>query len=125
MNNAVLNVGLWENRIDCLRESAEIIGAGNENIFNAPVFHAVKHICPELCTLVLANPHTKNVFLAVQTDPYCDVHSFLDDLSFAADMIVDRVHKYDRINALQRSLLPLTHDWQYLIRHTTYGTVRD
>lgn len=130
MDYAVLNIGLRKNCFYCLGEACKVISAGNEDILNASVTQAVQHSHPEFGTFIFAYPHTENVFPAVHINAYRYVHSLLDDLSFAADMIVYRVHKYDRINALQRSLLPFFCFRQYLaadrrIRHAQTVNITD
>ena len=45
--------------------------------------------------------------MPVQINTDGDIDGFLYDLSIAADMVVNRIQKNNRINGLQRSLLPL------------------
>ena len=89
-------------------KSRQIVCAGNENILYAPVFQAVEDSCPELGALIFANPHPQDVFPAIQVDPNGDVHCFLHDLPFAADMVVDSIQKCYGVDGLQGALLPLT-----------------
>ena len=94
----------------CIRDSIkslQIVCAGNENILYAPIFQTIEHRCPELGALIFANPHPQDVFPAVQVDSNGNVHCFLHDLPFAADMIVDGIQKDYGVDGLQRPLLPL------------------
>ena len=45
--------------------------------------------------------------MPVQINADRDINGLLYDLAFAADMVVNRIQKNNRINGLQRSLLPL------------------
>ena len=92
-------------------------------ISSTPVFQAVKHSYSEFGALIFPDPHTQNVFPAVQVNAYGDVYRLLHDLALAADMVVERVQKYHRIDALQRPLLPLPYDGQNLVRDPAHGAV--
>ena len=94
----------------------QIVGTGNENIFNPSVFQPVQYSCPELGALVFANPHPQNIFPAIQVDPDGNVDCFLHNLPFAADMVVNGIQKYHSVDRFQRPLLPLFGDGQNLVR---------
>ncbi len=79
----------------------ELYCGGNEDIPYATIPQAVEYGCPKLGTLIFANPHAENVFLAVKVDPYGDVHRFLHDLSFAADMVVDPLKETEARDLLE------------------------
>lgn len=123
MNYAVLYIGFGEYSLYCLREACQIIGAGDKNIFNASVTQTIKYACPELGTLIFAYPHTENVLPAVQINAYGYVYSLLDDLSLAADMIMDSVEKDNCIDAFKRSLLPFLCNREHFISDTTDGSI--
>ena len=53
------------------------------------------------------------------------IHSLLYDLPLAADMVVDGIQKYHRIDSLQRPLLPLFGHRQDLVRNPADRAVRD
>ena len=46
MNDAVLDVCLRENGVDCNRKAGQIVRTGNENIVNPTIFQAVEHCSP-------------------------------------------------------------------------------
>ena len=93
------------------------------DIINASVTQAIKYTCPELSALIFAYTHTENVLPAVQINSYGDVDSLLDDLSFAADMVVNGVKKYDCIDAFKRPLLPFFCYRENLVCNTTDGSI--
>ena len=97
-----------------LRQSPSNVGAGDENILYAPVFQAVEHRCPEFGALIFTDPHTQNIFLAVQIDANGNIDRLLDDLPLAADMVVDGIQKNHGVDGLQRPLLPFFCDGQDL-----------
>ena len=97
------------------QKPCQIVCACNENILYAPVFQAVEYSCPEFSALIFTNPHAKNVFPAIQIDSNGDVHCFLHDLSFAADLVVDGIQKNHGVDGLQGPLLPLSGDGQDLV----------
>ena len=99
-------------------KSRQIVRAGDKNILYAPVFQTVEHSRPELGALVFACPHAQNIFPATQIDPNGNVHRFLHDLSFAADMVVDGIQKYHGVDGFQRPLLPLLGDGQDIVRNS-------
>jgi len=86
-------------------------------------YHTIEHSCPKLGALVFANSHPQNIFLSVEINPYGNVYRFLDDLSLAADVIVNRVKKYHCVDRLQRPLLLFFCCRQDLVGDTAYRRV--
>ena len=62
-----------------------------KNILYTPVFQAIEDGCPELGTFVFTNPHSQNIFLAIQIDSNGNVHCFFHNLPFAVDMNPERL----------------------------------
>ena len=123
VNDAVLNLGFWEHGFNGIGKAGEIIRTGDENVLYAAISQAVEHICPVLGALVFAYPHTENVLPAVQIDTNGNVNCLFNDLSLAADVEMDGVQKYDRVDALQRPLLPFFCHGQDLVRDSADGRV--
>lgn len=93
-DDAVLDLGLGEGSMYCCVKPSQIVGAGNENILYTSytsVFQAIEDSCPELSTFIFSNPHPQDIFPAIQIDSNGNIHCFLHDLPFAADIIVDGV----------------------------------
>ena len=67
--------------------------------------------------------YTQNVLPAVQIDAEGDVHRLLHHLPLAADMVVDGVQEYHRINALQRPLLLFPRHGENLVRNPAHCCV--
>ena len=114
MDYTVLDLGLRESGVNRRVKPSQIVGAGDENILYAPVFQAIEYSCPELGALIFTYPHPQDVFSTIQVDADSDVHGFLHDLSFAADMVVDGVQEYHSVDGFQGSLLPLLGDGRIL-----------
>lgn len=94
VDDAVLDLGLWESGVDGRDKTGQIVRTGNENVLYAPVFQAIEYGGSELGTLVLTDPHAQHILAPVQVNAYSDVHCLLHNLSLAADMVVDGVQKY-------------------------------
>ena len=77
--------------MDSRIKSGKVIRAGDENILHTTVPQAVEHGRPELGALIFAYPHTQDILPAIQINAYGNIHRFLYDLPFAADMVVDGV----------------------------------
>ena len=107
MDDAVLDFRLGIDRLDRRRKTGQIIRTGNENILDAPIFQAVQYGSSEFRTFVLADPHSQNILPTIKINTDGDIDGLLYDLAFAADMVVNRIQKNNRINGLQRPLLPL------------------
>lgn len=125
MDDAVLDFRLGKYRFNCRRESSQIVRTGDENILHATVFEPIEYSSPEFGALVFTDPHAQNIFLSVQINADGNVNSFLHDLAFAANMIVDRVQKHHRVDGLQWSLLPFFRDGQDLVCDPAHGGIRD
>ena len=115
MDHAVLDLGLGEGGMNHRVKPHQIVGAGNENILYTPVFQAIEDSCPKLGAFGFPNLHPQDVFPAIQVDSNGNVHRFLHDLPFAADMIVDSIKKNHGVDGLQRPLRPLFGDGQNLV----------
>ena len=99
MDYAVLDLCLGEHCFNRCGKSGQIIRTGNENILYTSISQPIEDGCPEFAAFIFTDPHTKNIFFAVQIDSYGDVDSLFDDLTLTPDMIVDGIQKYNRIDA--------------------------
>ncbi|GAB3098180.1 hypothetical protein GCM10027217_15130 [Pseudomaricurvus hydrocarbonicus] len=68
-NYAELNLRLWVNRADNVREVLELVHTGDQNILHAAILELNEHAQPELGTLILGEPHAQQLFLAFQMTP--------------------------------------------------------
>ena len=123
MDDTILNLSFGEHRLNGCGKAGEIVSAGNQDILYAPVSQAIQDRSPELGAFIFAYPHTQNVLFSIQIDPNGNVDSFLDDLPFAAHMVMDGIQEYHRIDALQRPLLPFLCDGKNLICDAAYRCI--
>ena len=68
-------------------ETSQIVCTCDENILYAPILQTIQYGRPELCALILADPHAQNILAAIQIKADGNVHRLLYDLSFAAERI--------------------------------------
>ena len=101
MNHAVLNLRFREHCMDGCIETSQIICTCDKNILYAPIPQTIQYGRPELCALILADPHPQNIFAAIQIKADGNVYCFLYDLLFTMDMVVDCVQKNYGIDRFQ------------------------
>ena len=123
MDDTVLNLRFGEHSLNGGGEAGQVIRTGNEDVLHTPVPQAIEDGGPVLGALILAYPHAQYVLPAVQIDANGDIHRLFHHLSLAADMVVDRVQKHHRINALQWPLLPFPRHGENLVRDPAHGRV--
>lgn len=87
-------------------ETSQIVCTCDKNILYALISQTIQYGRPELCTLILADPHPQNIFAAIQIKADGNVYRFFYDLPFATDMVVDRIQKNYGIDRFQMPLPP-------------------
>ena len=102
MDNTILDFRLGKYSFNGSGKPGQIIRAGDENVLNSAVFQAGEYRCPVFGAFIFTDPHTQNIFSAVQINADGDIDFLLHDLPFDADMVVDGIHENHRANALQR-----------------------
>ena len=77
-------------------------------------FLTLKDFTPEEITYMidLAANLKATIFFSAHVDTKSNVNRTFYDTSFAADMIVDRIHKYYSIHFFQRTFLPFFYNRQ-------------
>ena len=71
-----------------------------------PVSQAIEDGGPILGALIFPNPHAQYVFPAIQIDSIGNIDCLFHNLPLAAEVVMDGIQKYHRIDALQGPLLP-------------------
>lgn len=66
----------------------------------------------------------QHVLTAVQIDSDGDIDRFFHNLTLTANVVVDCIHEFLCIDALQGPALPLPDDGQHLIRDSADGRIR-
>ena len=125
MDDTLLDLCLWVDCLDRLRESGQPIYTGDQDIFHPTVFQSVQDGEPEFRAFVLADVHTEHILTASHINPDHNINRTFYNPAFVAYMIMDSVHENNRIDLFQRSFLPFFHDRKYLVCNPADGTVRD
>src|SRR3972149_5881371 len=86
--------------------TSNAVPASQQNIPSAALTQFVHDPQPELGTLVLLKPQTQHLLRAIGADTKSDVDSFIANHAFIADLDADRVEENERIDRIERSLLP-------------------
>ena len=72
---------------------------------------------PELGAFVLLKPQAEHLLCAVGADAQRDMDRLVADHAFIADLHSDRVEKDQRVNRIERPLLPGGHFIEHGVRH--------
>ena len=107
MDYAELILRLGENRVYRITEPCEVVVAGNENILNAAALEVGTNTCIEARRLVFRYPGAEDLLMTLHVYTQHRVHAFRDDSIILARIEYDPIEENDRINCLQRTVLPL------------------
>ena len=125
MDDARLNDRLREHRGDRLGEALEAIDDGKQDIFRAPVAKLIHHPQPEFGTLILLKPQAEHLFAAIGADTQRNVDRLIADHALVADLDPDRVEENERVDRIERPLLPGGHFVEHRIGHRADQVGRD
>ena len=81
--------------------------AGNENVLNAAALEVRTYACIEARGLVFRYPGAEDLLMTLHVYTQHRVHAFRDDSIILARIEHDPIEENDRINCLQRTVLPL------------------
>ena len=109
MNNAGLHLRLREHRRDRLREALQPVGHGDQHVLDAAVLQFGHHPQPELGALGLLDPQPEDLLGAVRPHAERDMHRLVPDRAFIAHLDPQGIEEHQRVQRLQRALLPLCH----------------
>ena len=106
MEDAGLDDGLREDRVDCLRKALQPVDDDDQDVGQASVPELVHHLEPELGALLVLVPDTEHVAAAVACDGGRGVDRFVAGDPLVADLDPERIEDDDRIDAFQGPVLP-------------------
>jgi hypothetical protein len=109
MHDARLHRGLWEDRLDRLGEPLKAVHAADEDVSDAAVLEFGEDLHPELGALGLLEPHAEHVALPVDPDPQRQIAGPSLHTAAVADLEHHAVKEQDRVDVLERPVLPLAH----------------
>ena len=120
VNDAGLDGGLGEDRLDRLGEALEPVHAADQDVLDAPLLEVGQDLHPELRALGLLEPHPEHVAVAVDGDPEREVAGAALDRPVLTDLQHQRVEEDHRVDVLQRPLRPGAD-----VVHDRVGDLRD
>ena len=107
MYNAALVFRLRVCRSNRFFDSAQPIGAEDQDLFHSAVFQFIQHGKPVFCAFVVSHLNGQNLFLTVQIDSKNDIGCQLPDDSIIPDRIMNGIDIEHWINFRQRTFLPV------------------
>src|SRR5271167_1020349 len=107
VNDAGLNQCLRKHRGNSFRKSLQAVHNGDEDIRNATDFQVVHDFKPKLGALRLLDPKTQNFFLALSVQRQRDIDRLVLDEAFIPNFNAQRVEENNRIDGIERSILPV------------------
>ena len=102
----VWTIGLREDGGDRLGEALQAIDDGDQDVLDAAVLQLVHDPQPELGALGLLDPEAEDLLGAVGQDAERDVDRLVADDALVADLDPDGVEEDQRIDRLERPVLP-------------------
>src|SRR3954468_23435430 len=125
MHDAGLDLGLGENCADRLGEALQPVDNGNQDVSHAAVLQLVHDPQPELGALGLLDPQTEHLLGTVGPDPERDIDGLVADRALVAHLDADRVEEDQRIERLERPVLPFGDLVEHGIGHRADQVRRD
>ena len=101
MNDATLDLCIWESRLNGLSEACQTVHAEQKYILNSTGFEFIQHIQPEFTALIFAYPYAENVFLTVKVDAQNYICRLCNILMIFLYFVMDCIHKHKRIYCFQ------------------------
>lgn len=100
MDDSSLQTAVGIHYLNNLHHAVKTIRAKQLYIQNAPAFEFIQHIHPRFIALMLSEPDAEDVFLPVHGTAQHHISSFGNITVVFFDLIVDGVHKRERIDRL-------------------------
>ena len=106
MNDAELILCLWENSVDRITKSCQIIVTSDENVRDTAVFQVWAYTCVKACWLIFWDSCSKNLLLTLHVDTEYRVHTFADDFIVFSGVENYPVEENYGVNFVERTVLP-------------------
>ena len=106
MNDAGLDHGVWKHSGDRLREALEAINDSDQDVADSTGLELVHHPQPELRALRLLDPEPQDLLVAGAGDADGEIDGLVPDQALVANLDPERVEVNDRIDRLERPVLP-------------------
>jgi len=117
VHDAGLNRRLRINRANRLRETLQPINHRDQDVVQPTRLQLVHHPKPEFGPLGLFDPKAQHVLLACGVQCQRHVDRLVPDHAFVTHLHPQGVEEHDRINCLERTVLPRRHLVQHRVSH--------
>ena len=87
---------------DRLRETLQPVDNGDQHVLDTAILQLIHDAQPEFGAFVLLEPEAQNFLGPVGAHAECDVHSFVADQPFIADLHAQGVEENQWVGRLQR-----------------------
>lgn len=124
MDDAALVFCLRESRLNRLPDPGQPVSADDLDVLDPAILKAVENGQPVLGALVIADLDCQDTFLSFAADSKDDVSRHLPNGPIVPDGVVDRVDVENRIDVIEKPVLPVLNLGQDLIRYVRYETLR-
>jgi hypothetical protein len=106
VNQAQLDLGIWEDGLDGFWKALKAIDAGDEDVLDSTVPQFGHNLQPELGALVLGGPHSQNFLDSLKGDADGQIHGFIDYPALMPNFDANGIQIDDGINLVQGAILP-------------------
>src|SRR5690554_1139816 len=106
VHDAQLDERLRVDRRDRLAEAGEAIDAANQDVFQSAVLKLGEHLEPELGPFAVGDPESQQFLLPVEVQSEGEVNRLAPHLPVLSHLHRERVEPDDRVEGLQRAVLP-------------------
>src|SRR5262245_19792016 len=117
MDDAGLDMGLGKYRADRLRKALQPVDHRQQDVLQAAVLELGHDLEPELRAFVLFDPQAQDVLGAVDLHPQCQVNRLVAHQPVVADLDPKRVEHHQRVEALERPVLPFPRLLDHRVGH--------
>ena len=109
MDHTELHFGIRIDRIDGIGKAGQTVHRGDQNVFDAPVIEVGQNRQPEVGPFTFRQIQAQNLLLALYIQAQDGVHGLGDITAVLPQLVVNGIHPYKLIVAVQWSLLPVLH----------------
>jgi site-specific DNA recombinase len=125
VHDAGLDHGVRKGGPDRIWKAFQPIDYGKQDVLDAAVLEFIHDPEPELRALVLLDPEPEDLLGAVRPHPECHMHGLVANHALVADLHPQGIEKHQRIDCIERPVLPARHLIQHRVRHRADQIRRD
>src|SRR5215471_6081134 len=125
VDDAGLHHGLRIDRGDRLGKAFEPVDDGDEDVVDAARLELVDDLEPEFGPLGLLDPQPQNVLIAIRIERERYIDGLVLDQALVADLDPQGIEEHHWVNRVERSVLPVPHLIEDLVRNPADEVGRD